>query len=93
LTATVSYYWSDEVFFSAYNRPEGDSEDSYHRTDAGLRLDGKDDTWYLAAGVQNIEDDEVATQATVPTTSLGGAKVAQWQPPRIWNVAIGYRFQ
>ncbi len=92
LRASVDYFWSDEVYFSAFNR-EIESEDSYHRTGARLLFNSADDTWYVAAAVSNIEDDEVASQIALGEATLGTADNVQWYAPRMWTVTAGYYFR
>ena len=91
LTASMVYYWSDEVFFSAYNR-EADSQDSYHRTDARLAFNSTDGRWFVAVAAKNLEDDEVASQIQLSSPLLGGVDAAQWQAPRIYTLSVGYHF-
>jgi iron complex outermembrane receptor protein len=95
LTASVDYYWSDEVYFTAFNRdgPGGDNQDSYHKTGARLLFDSADGAWYVAAAVSNIEDDEVASQVLLGDPTLGTVDNAQWQSPRTYTVTAGYYFQ
>jgi iron complex outermembrane receptor protein len=92
LRASVDYYWSDEVYFSAFNREE-ESEGSYHRTGARLLFNSADDTWYVAAAVSNIEDDEVASQLQLGDATLITADNVQWYAPRMWTLTAGYYFR
>ena len=91
LTASANYYWSDKVYFGPFNVSE-ESQDSYHRTGARLSFDSADDTWYVAAAVSNIEDDEVASQLMLGDATLRTATNAQWQSPRTYTLTAGYRF-
>jgi iron complex outermembrane receptor protein len=91
LTASADYYWADKVYFSAFNR-EADSQDSYHRTGARLIFNNASDTWYVAAAVSNIEDDEVASQVSLGDATLGTVDNAQWQSPRTYTLTAGYYF-
>ncbi len=93
LTASVDYYWSDEVYFSAFNRDGEDYQDSYHRTGARIVFNSSDDVWYVAAAVSNIEDDEVASQVALGDALLGTVDNAQWQSPRTYTLTAGYYFQ
>lgn len=93
LTASVSYFWSDEVFFSAYNRRAGgDFQDSYHKTNASLRFDSSNESWFVAVSARNLENAEVASQVTLTDSALGGANVAQWQEPQLIAVSAGVNF-
>jgi len=92
VTASVNYYWSDSVYFSAYNRDDGDYQDSYHRTDARIIFNSADDSWYVAVAAKNLEDDEIASQLSLREPTLGGVDTVQWMPPRTYNVSLGYNF-
>ena len=92
LRAGVDYYWSDEVYFSAYNRDPGDYQDSYHRTDARISFNSASDSWYVAVAAKNLEDDEVASHIELTEPTLGGIPTAQWQPPRTYTLTAGYNF-
>ncbi|MFT7048660.1 MAG: iron complex outermembrane receptor protein [Halioglobus sp.] len=92
LRASVNYYWSDEVYFSAYNSKDADYQGSYHKTDARLAFYSADDRWYVAVAAKNLEDDDVANQIALREPTLGGVDTAQWQPPRTYTVTAGYNF-
>ena len=92
LTSSLVYYWSDEVYFTAYNR-ERDSQDSYHKTDARLAFNSADGSWYVALSAKNLEDDEIASQIQLASPQLGGIDAAQWQAPRTVDLTVGYHFQ
>jgi iron complex outermembrane recepter protein len=92
LTSSLVYYWSDEVFFTAYNRVD-DAQDSYHKTDARLAFNSADGSWYVALSAKNLEDDEIASQIQLASPQLGGVDAAQWQAPRTVDFTIGYYFQ
>jgi len=92
LTAGVSYYWSDEVYFSAYNRKDGDYQDSYQKTDIRLTYNSSDELWYITLAAQNLENAEVASNRGMPAPS-GGVQSAQWQAPQTYNLSVGYHFQ
>lgn len=91
LTASMVYYWSDEVYFSAFNRDDT-FQDSYHRTDARLAFFSADGRWDVALAAKNLEDDEVASQVELSSPQLGGVDVAQWQAPRTYTISVGYHF-
>jgi iron complex outermembrane receptor protein len=91
LTASMVYYWSDEVYFSAFNRDDS-YQDSYHRTDARLAFNSADGSWFVALAAKNLEDDEIASQVELSSPQLGGVDVAQWQAPRTYTVSVGYNF-
>jgi len=91
LTASLVYYWCDEVFFTAYNK-KAESQDSYHRTDARLAFDSADGSWYVALAAKNLEDDEIASEIQLPNPALGGISTPFWQPPRTYTLTAGYYF-
>ncbi len=95
LTASASTFWSDEVFFSAFNRL-GDSSDyqgDYHTADLRLHFSNLDETWYISLAAKNLGDELVASNAN-PRTDLGGpAATIQWQAPRTWALSAGLYFQ
>jgi iron complex outermembrane receptor protein len=91
LTSSLFYYWSDEVYFDAYNR-EDSRQDSYHRTDLSLMFNSASQKWYVLAAARNLEDDEIASQINLGDTTLGLVDVAQWQAPRTYTLALGYYF-
>ncbi|MFT7287866.1 MAG: iron complex outermembrane receptor protein [Halieaceae bacterium] len=93
VTASANYYWSDEVYFSPFNRKDEDYQGSYHRTGARLVFNSASDAWYVAAAASDIEDNEVASQISLGDATLGGADTAQWQAPRTYTLTAGYRFQ
>ncbi len=93
VTSSLVYYWSDEVYFTAYNREGLDQQDSYHKTDARIILNSADGSWYVAAAAKNLEDDEIASQIQLANPSLGGVPATQWQAPRTYSLSVGYYFQ
>ncbi|NIB38599.1 TonB-dependent receptor [Pseudomaricurvus alkylphenolicus] len=93
LTTSVNYYWSDEVFFSAYNREDRDFQDSYHKTDVSLTFNSADELWYATLAFQNLENAEVASNINVADASLGGVDRVQWQAPSTYRLSVGYHFQ
>jgi iron complex outermembrane receptor protein len=92
LTPSVNYYWADEVFFSAYNRRDGDYQGSYHTTDARIIFNSASEKWYVALAAKHLEDDEVATEISLPEPTLGGTTNAQWHPPRTYTLSLGYYY-
>ncbi|BFM14060.1 TonB-dependent receptor [Maricurvus nonylphenolicus] len=92
LTSSVNYYWSDEVYFSAYNRKDRDYQDSYHKTDINVTFNSLDDVWYATLSVQNLENAEVASNINLDNPTLGGIDYVQWQAPQTVRVSLGYNF-
>jgi len=94
VTASANVFWSDEVYFSAFNR-EGkaaDHQGQYHTTDLRLQFDSADNVWNVAMAVKNLENELIASNG-FPRTSLGGPEAfVQWQAPRTYSVSAGYNF-
>jgi iron complex outermembrane receptor protein len=93
LTSSVRYYWSDEVYFSAYNRADRDYQDSYQKTDVSLAFESSDDVWFATMAFQNLENAEVASNYSTGDPSLGGPDRVQWQAPQTVRLSLGYHFQ
>ncbi len=93
LRSSINYHWSDDVYFSAYNRDDLDFQESYHKTDASLTYYSADDLWYITLSAQNLGDVEVASQINPGDPSLGGINRTQWQTPRMYKLSVGYHFE
>jgi len=94
VTASANMFWSDEVYFSAFNR-EGEAADhqgQYHTTNLRLQFDSADDAWNVALAVKNLEDELVASNGFAATGLGGPEAVVQWQAPRTYSVSAGYNF-
>jgi iron complex outermembrane receptor protein len=91
LTSSLFYYWADEVYFSAFNRPDNSQED-YHRTDINVTFNSASGKWYVTGAARNLEDDEVASERLLGDATLGLSDTAQWNPPRTYTLAVGYYF-
>ena len=94
LTASANMYWSDEVYFSAFNRlgDPSDHQNDYHVTDLRLHFSSTDDVWFISLAAKNLEDELVASNAS-PRSGLGGPDATiQWQAPRTWSLSAGYNF-
>jgi len=91
LTSSVNYYWSDEVYFSAYNRKDVDYQGSYQKTDVNLTFNSADQIWYVSLVARNLENAEVASNIST-NSSLGGLHRAQWQAPQTVSLTAGYHF-
>lgn len=92
LTSSVNYYWSDELYFSAYNRKDVDYQDSYQRTDVNVTFNSADQIWYVSLAARNLENAEVASNIAPENTTLGGSPRAQWQEPQTVSLTAGYHF-
>lgn len=92
LTSSVNYYWSDDVYFSAFNRKDRDYQDSYHKTDINVTFNSLDDVWYASLSVQNLENAEVASNVNLNNPDLGGVDYVQWQAPQTVRFSLGYNF-
>jgi len=94
LTASANMFWTDEVYFSAFNRlnDPSDYQGSYHVTDLRLHFASNDDVWFVSLAAKNLEDELVASNAS-PRSDLGGPDATiQWQAPRTWSLSAGYNF-
>jgi hypothetical protein len=92
LRSSINYHWSDDVYFSSYNRDDLDFQESYHKTDASLTYYSADDLWYITLSAQNLGDVEVASQINPGDPSLGGINRVEWQTPRMYKLSVGYHF-
>jgi len=94
VTASANMFWSDEVYFSAFNRKDdaADYQGNYHTTDLRLQFDSADDAWHIALAVKNLENELIASNGFA-RSSLGGPEAfVQWQAPRTYSVSAGYNF-
>jgi len=94
VTASANMFWSDEVYFSAFNRQgnPADHQGNYRTTDLRVQFDSADDAWNVALAVKNLENELVASNGFA-RSSLGGPEAfVQWQAPRIYSVSAGYNF-
>jgi len=94
VTASANMFWSDEVYFSAFNRKDdaADYQGNYHTTDLRLQFDSADDAWHIALAVKNLENELISSNGFA-RSSLGGPEAfVQWQAPRTYSVSAGYNF-
>ena len=94
LTASANMFWTDEVYFSAFNRlnDPSDYQGGYHVTDLRLHFASNDDVWFVSLAAKNLEDELVASNAS-PRSDLGGPDATiQWQAPKTWSLSAGYNF-
>ena len=63
---------------------------SYTKTDASIRYNAPNDAWYVAAYIENIEDEIVLTSAGYGNTGFDGTAV--FADPRTFGVRAGFEF-
>ncbi len=90
LTLRAESYWSDQVYFSAFNRDEisqeaYDIQNAYitYALDNGIRLSGF---------VRNIGDEEIRSAGQVASALLGSPVVGFVKPPRTYGVTISFDY-
>ena len=94
VTASANMFWSDEVYFSAFNRKDdpADYQGNYRTTDLRLQFDSADNAWNVALAVKNLENELVASNGFAATGLGGPAAFVQWQAPRTYSLSAGYNF-
>jgi iron complex outermembrane receptor protein len=93
LTPRISAHFESESWLSTFNLGEGDQQESYHRTDLGLRYQPGSGNWYADLFVDNVEDGKVRTSAG--RSAVGGGQfvyLSQYLPPRTYGLNIGVWF-
>ena len=100
LTPRISMHYESASWLSVFNgagagQPgsptndaSGDKQDSYSRTDIGLRYVGAKN-WYADFFIRNVEDARIKTSSGLDGS---GAWLAQYMPPRTLGVNVGYEF-
>lgn len=94
LTFSANMFWSDEVYFSAFNRSQDDSDyqSNYRTTDVRIHFASQDGNWFMALAAKNLENELVASNAN-SRSSLGGTNaLLQYQAPRTYSLSAGYNF-
>jgi iron complex outermembrane receptor protein len=88
LTPRVDYYFRDEVSMRQYGNPV-DVQDDYHRTDLRLRYETFNQRYSLELYVKNLEDNEVFGNLEVKDDV---ERHLYYEPPRLYGVRFGFRF-
>ena len=91
LTPRIQYYWSDETYYRAFNRPE-DRQESYHLTDVKLTWTSPTQDWSVEGFVTNLEDDPIYQNVLVGPSSLENPFNAWYGPPRLWGVRVAFSY-
>ena len=87
----ADYAWQDEVYFSAFN-VDMLSQDSYGWGKAKVTYNFQDQHWALAAFIDNISDEAVATNGTFNGDIIDSTATGNLAPPRTYGVELYYRF-
>ncbi len=93
LSPRVSAHYETSSWLSPFNLGSGDQQSSYHRTDLNLRYQPSEGNWYADLYVDNLEDDEIRTNAG--RTAVGNGEfvyLSQFLPPRTFGVNFGISF-
>jgi outer membrane receptor protein involved in Fe transport len=94
MNARLDFVWVDEQYSSAFNRPERDLIDSYHRTNAQIAWESHDAKWQASAYVRNLEDDDVVANL-FDNSALAGLPVpiyVHYFAPRTYGVTVRRHF-
>jgi hypothetical protein len=88
LTGRVDYYWQDEYYSTAFNRPQ-DLIDDWDIINAQVTLNSANEKWYVRVFVQNLgdEDNIVGTYQTDPSSGL--FTNAFFTEPRLYGATFG----
>jgi len=87
LVPRIAFHYESSSYLSVFNMGSGDTQDSYSRTDLGLRYQSPRQ-WYVDAYVQNLEDAHIKTNAQ----NAFGVWQSQYLPPRTFGVNFGVDF-
>jgi len=91
LVGRVDYYWQDDFFGRAFNRPQ-DKVDSWDVINLQLTLNGPDERWFVRGFVQNLTDDDEITGLANADASSGLFTNAFLIEPRLFGVTLGANF-
>ena len=83
-------FWSDRVYFSAFNRPEvGQAAYNLQNAYVTWKSGGR---WTVSAYIKNIGDKTIRASGQVATALLGSPIVGYVQPPRTYGLRIGFEY-
>lgn len=85
------YKWQDKVYFSSFNNPVL-SQDSYGWAKARVAYQSPEGNWDVAAFVDNISDEVVATNATFNGDIIDSTVTGNLAPPRTYGMEIHVRY-
>ena len=91
LTPRVQYYWQDDTYYRAFNKPL-DLQESYHLTDLRLTWTDPEERFSAELFVNNLEDDLIYQNVLVGTRAVASPYFAWYGPPRLWGLRLGYRY-
>jgi outer membrane receptor protein involved in Fe transport len=91
LTSRIDYYWQDEFYTTAFNRPQ-DLIDSWDVVNAQVTLTSADERWNLRLFGQNLMNDDniVGSYQTDPSSGL--FTNAFLIEPRLYGATLGFNF-
>jgi len=89
LTPYVQFVFVDEYFTTEFNTPL-DRQDSYTKTDLRLIWRSADERWHAEAFVENLENEAVLNNSVF---AGGNALFANYAPPRMFGVKVGFDFK
>lgn len=89
LTMRAQVYAQSEIYLRQFNLDPWDRQDSFTKTDITARFNSRNEHWYLFAGIENIEDEDVISNIDVNPTGIFFTNV---RPPRIWWFGAGMSF-
>ena len=84
----VQYLISDEIYFSASNRPE-DLEPSFGNLQVRVRWQSVENDFFLEGFLENATDEDVRSTRAIGNALFGRPVTASFQPPRTWGVRVG----
>jgi len=93
LAPMVQFHYESSAFLRVQNR-ESDRRDSFTKTDARLRYSGIEESWFVEAYVQNIEDENVLSSVSTGTFIIGSGPSLKgvFGAPRTYGLRIGTTF-
>jgi len=87
LVLRTDYSWTDE----RVGQLRGESIDDFFLINARATFNSADDSWAVAAWVNNVTDEEDLRDFTGPASAIGSHTVAR-RNPRMYGVDVTYRF-
>lgn len=89
LTPFLRYFYSDQLYFRAANRPR-DLQESFQFFDASLAWRDSSRRFTVEAFVNNALDEDVVSRKLVHSVLVGSPTVSAYYPPRTWGVRAGF---
>jgi iron complex outermembrane receptor protein len=87
----TSWTWIDEVYFSPFE-DDRDSSDSYSRWDARATWRSPDESWTVAAFMNNILDEIGIRQIDRNSESFNYMRSGATTDPRLYGMEVRYKF-